>query len=562
MLYSICKVEQLCFLIVKIYVTYYYFRIINPYNWGLIIKKYYMEGELTMFKRLSCLALAVLMVASLTACKNGEDQGSEYYVEEEVVVQGEDGTTSTVKDNTSKQNTNNTSTDKGGNTSNGGANSSGFKNKGNAEKMKDELDFKGKTITLMREWDPYPNGRNAAWDNFNSHLAKTEKRFNVKIEEKKWKATLANEMLSGVKPEGHLYLVGATGGGNVYDMATKGYLADLNSAMKETGITMKEDVYSEFNTGINNLNGKQWSIGVGFSRIKSAIIYNKKILAAAGYKRTVNTDTSVQGYIDSNKWTWKKMTEMAKKVTKKNSSGEVTTWGIGIGQAGIEGMIISNGGHLVFPNSKGKFVSTMNTENVKEALKQVYDWYHVDKVASSFSSGQWTSMGKAFTEKKIAFVFGGHNEASTPSSTMQADDYGIAYLPMGPRAKKYHAYMTYEYCYVVPAAYKNMTTELLLLADELHQWPAGVDTRDNEFRDEWTRYFLSNDQYQMWYNMHYSKKINRTWEASAIIGGSADFGKLISGAQTAAVWVDTNHKAVNKRIADISKKYTYTGPLK
>jgi len=80
--------------------------------------------------------------------------------------------------------------------------------------------FYGKKITIMREWDPYPNGKNAAWDNFNSWVAKCEKHYNVDIVEKKWKATLETEMLAGVKPEGHVYLLDPTGG-NVYDLAKK-----------------------------------------------------------------------------------------------------------------------------------------------------------------------------------------------------------------------------------------------------------------------------------------------------------------------------------------------------
>ncbi len=561
-----------------------------------------------MFKRISCLVLAMAMVISFSACKENTSDGSEYEIIEEVIVQGgeesttaatestQSGTTSTVTStvvvsgskgnsgttstgtqstvtSTSESTTETTSsqvtssaevssTDTGSVAVSETNTDSDTPAIGDTEAWKEWLDFGGATVTLMREWEPYPNGKNAAWDNFNAHLAKTEKKFNVKIEEKKWKATLANEMLSGVKPEGNLYLVGATGGGNIYDMATKGYLADLNDAMTKTGITMEEDIYSEFNTGVGNLNGKQWTIGVGFSRISAAVVYNKKLLAEVGYKKTVSSDTSVQGYIDSNKWTWDTMTEMAKKVTKRNASGEVTQWGIGIGSIGINGMIVSNGGHVVYPNSKGKFTSTLNTENVKEALQQVYDWYHVDKVASAFSGGQWTSMGTAFTEKKVAFVFGGHNEASTPSSKMQADDYGIAYLPMGPRAKKYTALMTYEYCYVVPAAYQNMTTELLLLADELHQWPVEGYTRDDEFRDEWTRYFLASDQYTMWRNMHFSDAVQRTWEPAAIINSGADFSSIISGEQTPAVWVDSNHSTVSQRAADISSKYTYTGNLK
>jgi ABC-type glycerol-3-phosphate transport system substrate-binding protein len=225
-------------------------------------------------------------------------------------------------------------------------------------------------------------------------------------------------------------------------------------------------------------------------------------------------------------------------------------------------MILSNGGHILHPDSNGKFVSQLNTENVKEAIQKVYDWYHVDKVASAFSSGQWTDMGNAFAQKKLAFIFGGHSDSGTAYSNLTADDYGVAYLPMGPRMNNYIAYITYEYSYVIPATYQNMTTELLLLADELHDWPVEDYTRDDEFRDEWSRYFHSAEQYNMWYNHHFSDKVQRVWDGSSIVGSGVGFSDIISGDKTPAVWVDTYHQAANKNASDVSGKYTYTGKLK
>ena len=577
-----------------------------------------------MFKRIICLTLALCMLVSFTACKKNASEGSGYSEwEEEIVVKGGDagnvsgaasgngattqtivhkeeidtsGTNSTAQGNTGTTNpadpnavatastanpdtvSNSTPNTTASTATHGTTNTTPDttvstapttsspstpttpNGKVDTEAEKNKLDFKGETIIIMREWDPYKSGYNRAHDNFNTKLAECEKRFNVDIVGKKWKATLAGEMLSGVKPEGHYYLVGVTGGGNVYDMASKGYLAYMDDAMKATGIDMTADHYSPYNTGINNVNGKQWTIGFGFSRIQTAVYYNKKLLAEVGYARTLKTDTSVQSYIDSNTWTWDVMTEMAKKTTKRNSSGEVTQWGIGIGD--ITGMILSNGGHIIHPDKNGKFVSQLNTENVKEAVQQVYDWYHVDKVASAFSGGQWTSMGDAFAQKKIAFIFGGHAVGGTAYSNLTADDYGVAYLPMGPRMKKYVAHMTWEYSYVVPSTYQNRTKELLLLADELHEWPLEGYTRDDEFRDEWTRYFHSNEQYQMWWNQHFSNKVERVWDGSCIVTSGINFSDIVSGAMTPAVWVDTYSKAVNENAAAITNKYKYTGPLK
>jgi len=521
-----------------------------------------------MLKRLTCLAMATLMVVGLTACKEKADNDSDYSYYDEIIVNSTDNqsTTSQNGQETESQTTSNAPNNNNSTTTSskkpGTPNAGLDEYAGNTDKMIEALDFKGESITIMREWEPYPNGVNAAWDNFNAWLAKCEKRFNVKIVEKKWKATLAGEMLSGVKPEGHYYLVGVTGGGNVYDMAVKGYLAYMDDAMKKTGITMKEDIYSEFNTGINNVNGKQWTIGFGFSRISATVLYNKKLLAEAGYQRTLTTDTSVQGLIDSKKWTWKKMTEIAKKTTKRNNSGEVTQWGIGISGQGINGMILANDGHILHPNSKGKFTSYLNTENVKEAIEQVYNWYHVDKVASAFEGGQWTDMGKAFGNKKVAMIFGGHADEGMAYSTLTADEFGVAYIPMGPRMKKYIAYMTWEYSYVVPATYQDRTTELLLLAHVLHDWPVEGYTRDDEFRDEWTRYFHSKEQYNIWYNHHFGKDIVRKWDGSQIVGCGVSYADILSGTKTPAVWVDANHNACKKAAQDASKKYTYTGFLK
>jgi len=523
-----------------------------------------------MFKKIVSLMLAIFMLVGLTACKKESDGGSDYsyYYNDKEIVVSKDNTQTNASQNQENSTGSQTSSNEGNqsniqNSGNGTTSSKPiYEHQGNKEKMKEQLDFAGKTITIMRQWEPYPNGQNAAWDNFNKWLSKCEKKFNVKISEKKWKATLAGEMLSGVKPEGHYYLVGATGGGSIYDMASKGYLAYMDDAMKKTGITMKEDIYSEYNTGISNVNGKQWTIGFGFSRIASTVIYNKKLIAEAGYKKTAGSDTSVQGLIDSKKWTWKKMTEIAKKTTKRNGSGEVTQWGIGIDGMGIVGMILSNGGHVVHPDSKGKFTSQLNTENVKEAVQQVYDWYHVDKVADAFEGGQWKDLGRNFAQKKIAMMFGGHAEENEAYYNMTADDFGVAYIPMGPRMKKYVAFMTWGYSYVVPATYQDMTTELLLLADELHDWPVEGYTRDDEFRDEWTRYFHSNEQYQIWYNHHFSKDIVRMWDGSTVVGSGAEFSYIIDGSKTPSVWVDTCHNATKKQVADLTSKYVYTGPLK
>jgi len=424
-------------------------------------------------------------------------------------------------------------------------------NPNKTEQLKNELDFGGATINIMRDWSPYVNGMNAAWDNFNNWVDICEARFNVKISEKKWKATLSGEMLSGIKPEGHLYLVGNSGG-NIYEMSQKGYITPLDDAMAKTGIDMTADHYNEFNVNINCFNGKHWKIGIGFARIKATVLYNKELVEAAGYQKTGTTDTSIQSLIDNNKWTWKKMTEIAKKTTKRNNSGEVTQWGIGIDEAGIQGMVLSNDGQLVFPDRSGILTSQLGTENVKEAIQQVYDWYHVDKVASAFKNTT-QSMSQAFADGKIAMIIGGHE---VENDAHRSDiDFGVAYLPMGPKADGYSAYMEDEYGYVIPSAYKDMASELLLLVDELHYWPVKGYIRDDQFRDEWTRYFKNAKQYKMWYNHHFSPDVERKWDATKVVNTGLNFNAIIIGSQTPAVWTANEDARVTANLKGLDYVY-------
>ncbi len=466
-----------------------------------------------MLKRIICAGLTLCIMFSLTACKKSSHNDSVTSAQQEA----------------SNENAN------------------------NSQKLKEQLDFGGEEIVIMRK------GENTVQGNFNKRLKETEKKFNVKIVEKIWTSTLAADMLAGVKPEGHLYLIGADGGGNIIDLATKGYLASLNQAMKDTGITMQEEIYNEFNTQHSNINGKQWSIGVGFARINSAILYNKKLTKAAGY--------DIEKLVKDKKWTWSKMTEIGKKLTKRNNSGEVTQWGIGMAANGIKGLILSNGGNIIYPNGNGKFVSTLETENVQEALQLAYDWYYVDKIANPFNGGKWTQGATAFTESKMAMYFTGHTGITTAYDALSGDDYGVAYLPMGPKMDKYVSYMVCDYSYVIPVAYQNMTTDLLLLVDELHQLSAEGNTRNDEFKNEWRGYFHTSQQYKTWYNMHFSDDVERRWEGLDLVQTTFDsadvlgLDAIINGTKTPTAWINTNLDAYNVIATDKAKSITYTGKL-
>lgn len=528
-------------------------------------------------KKVISLAMALLFTVSVCGCKNATSDDSEYSVwyEDEIInsTTGGNGNNGGDADNADGANLGSGKNDK--NNSSSGKNNSGKNNntstgknnttggnggsdkKDDSQKAEDiKLDFGGKTITLLRDWDKYSRGKYTTWDNWLNNLEQVEKECKVKIVEKKWTANLAGEMLAGVKPEGNIYLVSS---GDVYGLATKGYIADLNDAMKKTGINMTGELFSDFNTQLNNINGKQYTIGLGFARVPAVILYNKTMTKKAGY--------DIAALVKNKQWTWDKMTEVAKKCTVTSSSGQVTTYGIGFGTNAFAALAVSNNSHVIFPDSNGKFTMQLGNKQTDAALQQLYEWANVDKVATyNWGNRDWRAIGTDFANKKIAMVFADHDTENQAYASLK-DEWGVAYLPMGPNATEYVSYLQDEYSYVIPATYKDMAADLLVLLTKMHRLPSGY-TVDDEFRDEWIRYFKDKDSYNMWKSLH-DGTVKQVWDGSnklaPSLGGTSyatALGQVFQGELTVGAFNDTYKSGFQTNLNDATKKIRYTGSLK
>lgn len=499
-------------------------------------------------KRIISLLLAMLTLCSFAGCKKSGDENDTSIIERVIEEEVDDSDISS------------------GNVQNSSKTGSGKKNVGKkggtvsdskeTKNAKSKLDFGGKTITIMREWEPYKRGQYTVWDNWCDNLDRVQKEFNVKIVEKKWNVTLANEVLTGAKPEGQLYQVPSSA---IYNYAKNGYIADFNSAMEKTGIKMDSAIFNKFNVQLNNINGKQYAAGYGFARVPAVVIFNKTITEKAGY--------NIYDLMAKKQWTWDKMTEIAEKCIVKNSAGEITQYGLGLGSSAISALAVSNNSHVCYPDANGKFTVQMSSEGTRAAIQQVYDWINVKKVAK-YNWGQqvWTQLGSDFAAKKIAMLFGGHTEITTAYSALK-DEWGIAYIPMGPNAKEYVSLLQDEYSYVVPSAYSDMTSDLLLLLDELYQLPKGYDS-DKQFRDEWIRYFKSKEAYNIFKSLH-DQSIKQVWDGTykVELGNStttynAAIGNLYDGNLTAGAFIDQYQNTFQTNVNDNTNGLKYTGSLK
>jgi sn-glycerol 3-phosphate transport system substrate-binding protein len=215
-------------------------------------------------------------------------------------------------------------------------------------------------------------------------------------------------------------------GGNPPDLAiiqaTELYtLLDMNAVQgldqfvvkdKEKGFI--DDFYPAFMENCR-AEGKLWSLP--FQRSTIVLYYNKDMFKKAG--------------LDSNRppKNWKELADDAKKLTVKDSSGVVNTWGIEIPSTGFQywmfqALCLQNG--LQIMNDEGTEVYFDKPAAV-EALQY---WLDLEKVQKVMPDGivEWATAPTDFIQGKTAMMF--HTTGNLTNVRKSATfDFGVAFLP-------------------------------------------------------------------------------------------------------------------------------------
>lgn len=160
--------------------------------------------------------------------------------------------------------------------------------------------------------------------------------------------------------------------------------------------------------------GKTW--GVPFQRSTIVMYYNKEMFKEAG--------------LDPNKppTTWAEMADAARKLTKKDASGKVTTYGVQIPSSGFpywlfQALAIQNG--VALANDAGNAVK-FNDPKVIEALE-----YWVDLTKQGVHPPgivEWGTTPKDFFEKKVAMMWTTTGNLTNVKNNAKFD-FGVAMLP-------------------------------------------------------------------------------------------------------------------------------------
>lgn len=358
-----------------------------------------------MKKRFLAMLLAMVLVLALSGCKQSyEDIVYSEYLSDAPQLSNTDTEGGTEKDNNTDNNAANSKDNKGNNgnkVNSSTGNNAGGKNNGN-KALDDNLDFGGKTITktIIGTISPEVQRRAAAfekeynckfkfiklkWDNYNSSVASSI-------------AAGTPYDICGLAPHFYPEAVVSDLYEPLEDLFTDADVYGNSKNTKGGGLDLKlMEVYK--------MNGHYYGAAShtgAFSSAPFVLLYNKKMMAAAGY---TGKKDPLQMYKD-NKWTWDTFAEMANNIQKTAAKG---TYVLG-------GSIYPARQYMVYSNdvsltkvSGGKVVQNLEDKKFLNALTYINRWFR--------SSSPFIDVEKGYSDSLPGFIKGTYYMEATGLSS-------------------------------------------------------------------------------------------------------------------------------------------------
>jgi len=195
-----------------------------------------------------------------------------------------------------------------------------------------------------------------------------------------------------------------------------GLLLNMQSYVDKSGIDLKDMWASAL--GRYQYDGKVLAKGDQYALPKdigpSVLYYNKDLFKKAG----------VEFPSSENPMTFEELLALSQKLTKKDTAGKITQYGIG--PLWWEGFLWSNGGDFLSKDNK-EFV--MNSKDGIEAMQYCADLINKYKVSPDGKSTTAMSADQMFNTGKIAMIGGGR--WMVPTYRKLGFDWDVAPMPTG-----------------------------------------------------------------------------------------------------------------------------------
>jgi len=304
--------------------------------------------------------------------------------------------------------------------------------KGKEPEMK--VDFGGRKITIAAWWDlkPPAPGTSASGDALLERIADLEKKFNFKFDyfQTGW-AEFPETFTASVMAGDPIAEIAFVETRMFYpNFVTKGYLVPVDGL---PGFDFTDEKWDRTSLNASMYNGRIYSVSTGRPEARTGILFNKRIFKEEGLPDPYELQATGQ-------WTWEKVLEIAKKVTRDtNGDSEIDQWALA--GNGLElAFVYSNGGEWS-KTIDGREVFTMGEPEALEGLQEYQRWLTVHKVIyTNPPDTPWNYYETIFQQGQIAMLLGEAYMADNFRNAGMADEIGYVMFPKGPKSDDYVTY--------------------------------------------------------------------------------------------------------------------------
>ncbi len=319
------------------------------------------------------------------------------------------------------------------------------------------------------------------------------------------------------------------------------------------GIDFNDAKYDKLVTDALTFGGKHYGLQrllQGQEKIGTqwVMLYNKKLLKNSG----INDD--LYAIQKNGNWTWDKFEEYAIKITKDtNNDGKPDIWGIADNQFQLySALVLSNNDDWIsYINGEYKF--TAGNANAMQALTFYQKLSVTDKILKVTNDSETFTDIKDFRNGKIGFIVDFVNRLWTPSYYQgMSDDYGILYMPKGPKATDYVAPNPWFGYLSIPVGVKNIG-EVAVVMDALLNPLISANSEGTAFKLQCESLARDQGSLDVLLSLQSKKKITKVH----FVGQFLEWGlwytelqKVLNGSLSPASAVSANEQAYNQKIKD------------
>ena len=407
---------------------------------------------------------------------------------------------------------------------------------GTTAKSESKLDMGGRVLKYIAWWDPASTEE--VWL---AKLAYLEEQYNFKLE----------TVNSGDWQGHHDDLLASIAAGDpigeyvyVDQSFFAGYVSEqLLEPVEGHGVDFSQSYYHQGKRAAFTLHGHEYSIKDNFVEPSAGWWFNKSLLEREG-------QPNIYELQKNGEWTWDKMLEMAKAVTKDlDGDGTVDQWAFGEDPLHVAAMafLATNGANIV---EDGKFV--LDSPAAIEALQFYQDLNTKYKVVGMRpEDSEWNWAYHEFGAGKIAFLpfffWASDSQFGSPE-----DEIGWALFPAGPKGEATSVYYPSN-TVVVPVGVKDLDNVLYVWDQMWKPNPDFIDPDEDPFSWLYTKFYdiesVEESQYMMSVGgkfvtfTHEIFGLKQTWESIPL--------PILKGEKSPAVAVEEAKPIFEAKIAEV-----------